>query len=280
MYRLSEFIGKEAIILSNGQSAGTVSNVFFDARLKYFKFIELIIDDEEDRKMAAFKVITSFSGEAAVIRSNANLIDAVYDGVVGCPMNLSCFNQDGKNMGVIRDIVMQDNKIELFITDMMDIEASTLLIASDDLLIFNDTGQHIKRPPNKKIERIKKTAAIKKHKIAPLMIEENIDNNEIIVNESINENIDEYYQSQNTFDDIKQISTPEKIDLSRTHVHRSPILTSTKNKYEFLIGMHLIKDIYNNSGQLILAKNTTITQTQIDIAKTHDRLVSMTLNCI
>jgi len=313
MYNLSEFIGKEAIILSNGQSGGTVSNVFFDARLKLFKFAELVHDEDEtedgkssgNRKMVAFRGITSI-GEAVVIRSDANIIGAAYDNLSPAPMNLPCFNQDGKNMGIVRDIVMDTNKIIIYQTDMMDIEANTLLVASNDLLIFNDTGVIIKKPPNKKVEHIRQSGKTQnpKHKtqsivpmdeldadvrlghyektivLPPLFHDEKPTSLDTDYVPPSNHTTDEFYQSLNDTQDTTQIKTPNKITEENTTVVRSPIKDYTKNKYDFLIGMQLVKDIYNSSGHLILKKGVTISSEQINLAKAHDRLVSMTLNCI
>jgi len=303
MYRLSVLIGKEAIILSNGESAGTVSNVFFNVKLKILKFIELINDDEDIRKMVAFKGILSTEGEAIVIRSNANIIDAVYEKVIAVPMNLPCFNQDGKSLGTVRDVVMEGNKPIQYITDETDIDAGTLLVASGDLLIFNDTGGVVKKPPNKKVDGFRREYRSKQSRIKNSEVRTHdetyindfaVDNTNNykqnmatslyekirIQNSKYRINDDEYYQSENETDS-QPISTPEKIREDNTAVHRSPLKTNLgRNKYAFLIGLHLLKDIYNNNGQLILKKGSPITEKEIQTAKDHDRLVSMTLNCL
>jgi|GEM_PF-2456576 len=324
MYRLSEFIGKETIVLSNGESGGTISSVFFDVRLRILKFIELIDDESEDRKMVAFRGILNNAGEAVVIRSNANIVDAVYEGLIKAPMNLPCYNQDGKSLGMVSNIVMEGNKIMQYITDTIEIEAATLLVASNDLLIFNDTGEAIKKPANKKIEGIRKEQ-IKKRPIRQINNNDSFSDDEFgdenfnyikssdrqtqasllhdkkafVKHPSSTPPIcgvypqvrdggsrrppppDEYYQFENDSIDIHTISTPEKISEDNTSVHRSPIKNSSiKNKYAFLLGLHLLKDIYNNNGQLILEKGSPITEKEIETAKIHDRLVSMALNCV
>ena len=290
MYRLSEFIGKETIVLSSGESGGTISNAFFDVRLKLLKFAELIDNESEHRKMVAFRSIMNSNGEAVVIRSNANFVDAIYEGLVPAPMNLTCFNQDGKSLGVVRDIIMEGNKIIKYVSDTMSIEANTLLVASLDLLIFNDTGQAIKKPPNKKIERIRNSNKYTNKRIAHSKQHariQNIMNDEVDLDIENDDNwdydsntvVDEFYQTHTT-NDIAPIKTPEKITEDNTAVYRSPIKNDCKTKFKFLLGAYLMKDIYNNNGELILKKGTSITESEIYTAKQNDRLVSMTLNCL
>jgi len=152
MYTISELIGKEAIILSDGTSAGTVANICFDTRLKTFKYVLLIFDEHEDRKIAPFRAISAFKDDAIVIKSSESVVDIKEggDNLMFCPINLPAFNQDGKALGTIRDVLMEDSRTKEFVTDLISIDAETLLTASDKLLIFNDTGEKIKKPPVKK----------------------------------------------------------------------------------------------------------------------------------
>ena len=75
MIKISDFLGKPLISISDAKSVGYVSNVWFDGKLQYAKTAEITNDDDDDYPERAYVELRYMQcdGDAAVIKTTAHI---------------------------------------------------------------------------------------------------------------------------------------------------------------------------------------------------------------
>lgn len=157
MYKVSDLLGKPIISLSEARLLGTISNIYFDEKMSKGTFLKLFTDEEEIRFLPLNKLI-NIENTAAVVKSSEGMTDN--EGGIASPINSFAFNQDGKSLGTVKDIVMDGVKVVSFMIDDGDMPASEL-VSAGKLLIFNDSGKPIK------VKAAKKAAKHKEETVPP-----------------------------------------------------------------------------------------------------------------
>lgn len=262
MYKISELIGKQAITLLDAKHGGVILGVFFDKALSKCKGFMLLSNDDENIYYVDFKDFSSILSDAAVIRSDLNLKESPDGPFAESPINIPAFNQDGKALGIIRDINMNEADILSFVTDGgTEIPAGTLLSRSETIVVFNDTGNPIK---------IKKP--VKKEKA-----------------ESAAKDTPAVEESKNKSENNLKTEAPKapfgRIRANETILGAQKDSPSRQNdslitKYSFLLGKRLQRSIYANGGRLIAKENELVSDKIIALAKENGKLVAIALHSI
>lgn len=157
MYKVSELLGKPLLSLSEAEFLGTIGNIYFDDKMSKGTFLMLYTADEEICFLPITKLI-NIDNDAAVVR-NAEGLSEEATGIIN-PINSHAFNQDGKSMGIIKDVILDGVKVVSFIIGEETVNAVNL-ISAGSLLIFNDSGKPIKLKPATKREKIKEESVKK-----------------------------------------------------------------------------------------------------------------------
>ena len=158
MYKVSELLGKPLLSLSEAEFLGTIGNIYFDDKMTKGTFLMLYTLEEDVRFLPITKLI-NIDNDAAVVK-NSEGITLEENGIVN-PINSHAFNQDGKSLGIIKDVIMDGIKVVSFIIGEEAVTASNL-ISAGSLLIFNDSGKPIKLKPTPKREKIKEETPLKR----------------------------------------------------------------------------------------------------------------------
>ncbi|MCL2375695.1 MAG: hypothetical protein FWC82_04150, partial [Firmicutes bacterium] len=116
---VSELVGKQLLSLSEAETIGTIENVLFDEKLKTAKTLKIYSENEDNPEICFvnFKAVKSFSFDACVI-SKKDALSFEWNTLLGTPspspMLWLCFNQDGKELGRVRDIELENSKVKQF----------------------------------------------------------------------------------------------------------------------------------------------------------------------
>lgn len=146
MYRVSDLLGKPLLDISEAKFLGTICNIRFDDKMSKGLFVKLYTDDEETKYFPLNKLV-NITGDAATVKSDEGLCDEA-EGTT-CPINSYAFDQDGKLLGKVTDIIMDGAKLTAFLLGESSINANKLL-AAGNVLVFNNSGKVIKLKQAKK----------------------------------------------------------------------------------------------------------------------------------
>lgn len=153
MYKVSDLLGKPLLGLSEARLLGTIGNIYFDDKMTRGTYIMLYTQEDEVCFMPLNKLV-NIDNDAAVVKS-ADELTLQADGVAN-PINSFAFNQDGKLLGKIKDIVMDKCKVISFLMQDDSTLPSDNLVSAGSLLIFNDSGKPVKLKQLPKKEKSKK----------------------------------------------------------------------------------------------------------------------------
>lgn len=151
MYKVSDLLGKPLLSLCEAKFLGTIANIYFDAKMSKGTFLKLYTLEDEIAFLPLIKLM-NIQNDAAVVK-NEDGITENGEGLVN-PINSLAFNQDGKSLGVVNDIIMDGSKVMAFVIDGKETGAVNL-ISAGNLLVFNDTGKPVKLKPTVRREQEK-----------------------------------------------------------------------------------------------------------------------------
>ena len=245
MYRVSDLLSKPLITLADAHYQGTVGNIYFDAKLRRGKYIELFDEEETEQAFVGLNQV-NFGVDAVVVKHDGVLTyswNTALDGLAQNPINSLAFNPEGKSLGRVTDVLMEGTTVTGFEVDGVVMPTETLLSYSKNMLIFNDTGKPIKLakpkkrvpPPSAGTATVAVTTP-EPPKAAP------------------------------------QIPLPEKL--------RAPVSTPPPQAtpYSFLVGKSVTADILDANGQIAVPMGTIVTPEVIDRARAVGRLVQLALH--
>ena len=165
MIKVSELTGKPVISLAEAQNLGYISGIWFDGKLTSAKTAEILSDSDDapERRYVALKSL-AVGDDAAVVRSaylakESNMQTAT----AACPINSQCYNQDGKSLGYVCDVILSGDKVTEIICEKASFAPSKLLAMGNALCVFNDSDKPIKppAPARRKKSRTQPRAAAK-----------------------------------------------------------------------------------------------------------------------
>lgn len=271
MIRVSELLSKRLIALSTAEIIGTVSNIIFDEKLTKGLILKIYNDDGDDVSIsyADLKKVKSFEEDACTVKDKSAIMYEWNSSIppFNNPINCECYNQDGKVLGIVKDLILEENKVQSIIVGNTEFKPGELLSYSDQLLIINDTGKPYKLPKNK--IKIPKSDA-------PL-------NRKIVVH-SLSEN--QPATGVKTFDSADKTEKPEEVKTDIALPHKMPPLgqvspmpaENAQTPYSFLLGKTVSKDIFSDNGIIIIEDKSLVTSQIILAAKKAGKLVQLALH--
>ena len=237
MIKISDFLGKPLISISDAKSVGYVSNVWFDGKLQYAKTAEITNDDDDYPERAYVELrYMQCDGDAAVIKTTAHISASnLVSATTPCPINRRSFNQSGKALGHVRDVTIEGRNVQQIICDKATFSPKELLSLSENLCIFNDTGSPIKLA-KARVPRPSRTA-----EKTPVQIHTS----------------------------VQTPKTPQSITVTRTP--GVPV-----KDYSFLMGKPVHSPVLSG-GQVIIPAGTVVNEKIIELARRENKLVQLAL---
>ena len=286
MINLSDLLSKRIIILSDAHVAGILEDVVFNDTLTAAKLVKIYDDGGEDAetKYAEFKRLQNLDSDACTLTDKSYLLaEGIASQTANNPISCEVFNQDGKLLGRVSDVILTDGKVQSLVIGEKEIEPNKILSRSKSLIIVNDTDKKIKlfrkKPPTvpkpEKVENAKVTVhAAAATTVAPTPAPTAAPADAAPTTETT---VSKFVVTGAAGDE-KTIQLPAKMPPENTLVTRTPSKEESVSSYKFLIGKTLTKDIATDNGVIILRKDAVITDEVIASARSHNKLVQLALH--
>lgn len=280
MKKISDFLGKPVLSLYESVTQGIVKDLIFDKNFKKLKYIVMFDDNEfQEEKVINVADIYSYGENALIIKNNACIeLKSAIQSEVSNPINNRAYTTLGKFLGIVTDVVLDDkqniSQVELDNTNM--IEIKQVVTSGKDAMFIQDEDNLVKLC-NFKSKSITNSQQNKKIKVQILAEQKEIDEDttqEIATEPSQLENLttEPILAKQEDAKEIEPIKPRKKIELNENCL---PVKTTSKNN--FLIGRKVLKNIYSFNHELIIKKNTRISEKTILNAKSHSKLKELAL---
>lgn len=252
MIKLSELIGKP--LLDLGKAAiFTVGNVYFDYKKNTAAILELICgDDDCEYKYLNFRNIYKI-GEAVTVKDSSAFFPTNKTEYSPSPIGKAAFTQDGKSLGVVKDVLLENENIQSYITEKSEFTYPVISV-SPNAVIFNDSGKAFNINKKKKLTK------------------PDTRNVKIALSEPQPQTVKDVANAKS---ERQNVEIPSKPDY--TTVIHSPN-ASPVTKYEFLLGKRADKDIFSDYGKLIVGIDELITNEIIVAAKNEGKLVQLAMH--
>lgn len=252
MKKISDFLSKPVLNLYDCKVEGYIKNISLDKKLKKIKWVTIFDDNEsQEEKVFLANDILHLGENALVIRnSDCLLIKEVVIEEQQCPINSVVYTADGKYVGKVSDILINDkNEIVNFQLAEQDktFLPSDIVNAGEDLVILQTDSSKVK-------------IANYKPKKQPFHTVKNIQVNILTENNTETDNI----------------PLPDSADKKIIFNENSLPKTLTTN-YGFLIGRKVEKNIYADNKEIIIKKQSKITNRTIENASVNGKLRELTM---
>lgn len=273
MKKVTDFLGKPVLSLYESTTEGIVKDLVFDKAFKKLKFIVLFTDNEfQEEKIVSVNDIYSYGENALILKNNScldlktNLTDEL-----SSPINNFVYTTLGKFVGTVQDVNIDDknNIISVLLTNNQTIMLDKIVTSGKDAMFIQDETKEVKLANFKKrqIVNVQENKAVK---VEILQVPETI--SEVTDNETVQTPLEVEQVETLLNDDTTPIKPRKKIVLDSNNL---PKRSTTKDN--FLIGRKVEKNIYSFNHELIIRKNTRITEKTIVIAKSHSKFKELTL---
>lgn len=295
--KVSELLSKRLICLSTAEILGTVSNIVFDSKMNKGLLLKIYNEDSDEASVcyADFKKVRGLEEDACTVKDKSGVSfewNCSFSGVYN-PMNCECYNQDGKALGRVREIDLQNTKVVSITVDKTRFTPAQLLSFSEQLLIFNDTGRPLKitKPAALKVPSAAegKTQKVTLHnpaaqvKSAPKAQARALpqpDSAGFYLSENINEQLERVIvdgiAAEQTNSEKNNISLPLKMPPLGHVTPQAP--EGGQTPYAFLLGKTVRHEIRSETGGVLIPDKTEITAETISIAKNAGKLVQLALH--
>lgn len=244
-----------------------------------------MFDDNEfqEEKIINVADIYSYGENALIIKNNACIeLKSAIKSETSNPINNRAYTTLGKFLGIVTDIYIDDKQnivnVELDNTTLLD--TKQIVTSGKDAMFVQDEDNIVKLS-NFKSKAINNTIENKKIKVGILKTSaestdistqtlEKVEINPIAENDNQNK----LEQGDNLMQ-VEPIKPRKKVELNETCL---PKKSTTKNN--FLIGRKVQRNIYSFNHELIIKKNTRISEKTILTAKSHSKLKELSLYSI
>lgn len=285
MYKVSELLGKPLISVNDAQITGTISNIFFNEKLSTGMYVS-VINDDFNTAVIPLKYIVNSDYDAAVVK---DFKTADNPDLMTGPINLFAFNQDGKELGIIKDVIMEGVNVIELVTDNGKFPSSRVLSRSESLVIINDTDAPVRAKKKKPAKASAKARADRRGKNES---QDFSSKNSMLPPVSADNSVAFPFSSQ--IFDGETLYTPltaskeggyrndEKIELPAIprNTYVNPPSSGEGYDYKFLLNKRLQKTILGAQGQPIAKENALVTQEIIDRARKAGKLVQLALHSL
>lgn len=284
MKKVTDFLGKPVLSLYESVTQGIVKDLMFDKNFKKLKYIIMFDDNEfQEEKIINVADIYSYGENALIIKNNACIeLKSAIKSETSNPINNRAYTTLGKFLGIVTDIYIDDKQnivnVELDNTTLLD--TKQIVTSGKDAMFVQDEDNIVKLS-NFKSKAINNTIENKKIKVGILKTSaestdistqtlEKVEINPIAENDNQNK----LEQGDNLMQ-VEPIKPRKKVELNETCL---PKKSTTKNN--FLIGRKVQRNIYSFNHELIIKKNTRISEKTILTAKSHSKLKELSLYSI
>ena len=287
MINLSDLLSKRLIILNEARVAGIIEDVVFNDTLTAARLVKIYDDGGEDAetKYAEFKKLQNLNSDACTLADKSYLsMRGTENELRNNPAGSEVFNQDGKLLGRVSDVILNDGKVQSLVVGETELEPNKILSHSKNLIVINDSGKKIKLyhkkqltvPKPEKTENAKVTVHAA---TTPTAIEPSAAVSDTVAASPATETaIAKFVVSGAAAETEKTIQLPTKMPPENTLVTRTPSKEENASSYKFLIGKTLARDIAADNGVIILRKEAVITDEVIASARSHNKLVQLALH--
>ncbi len=267
MIKVSELTGKPVISLAEAKNLGYISGIWFDGKLTSAKTAEILSDSDDapERRYVALKSL-AVGDDAAVVRS-AHLAKEsnMQTATAACPINSQCYNQDGKSLGYVCDVILSGDKVAEIICEKAGFAPSKLLAIGNALCVFNDTDKPIKLPSPAR--RKKPKAAHNAPNPAPQQ------NFSAPAPNPEPQQSPEPQPAPNSAplaqSNVETPATPQSVTVTRTP--GEPV-----KDYGFLMGKPVHSDIISH-GRVLIPAGSVVDENVIEYARRENKLVQLAL---
>lgn len=282
MKKITDFLGKPVLSLYESVTQGIVKDLMFDKNFKKLKYIIMFDDNEfQEEKIINVGEIYSCGENALIIKNNACIeLKSAIKSETSNPINNRVYTTLGKFLGIVTDIYIDDkqNIVNVELDNSTTLDIKQIVTSGKDAMFVQDQDNIVKLS-NFKNKAITNTIENKKIKVE--ILKTPTENAEISTQtlehtqtNSINESDNNMEQDNNSIQ-IEPIKPRKKVELNESCL---PKKSTTKNN--FLIGRKVQKNIYSFNHELIIKKNTKISEKTILTAKSHSKLKELSLYSI
>jgi uncharacterized protein YrrD len=268
--KVSELLGKPVIALSGAEYIGTAIDIVFDTKTRTAKFLKICCDDDAEPEFQFIELRHARNLAAdAIMITGRHLVKYAWNQSAASapnPINCVCYNQDGKLLGTVRDVYLENSAVKSLLINDAELKPALILSQSHQYLIINDT---------------KKPVAIKKPK--PLSVPKVSKNQIVKIHETVPGVESPAYTADPTpalsVSDNKEIPYPVRVPPAQTSVSRSPAPQESpgNNVYAFLIGKTVSREIRDDNGKVIIKAGKTIDDEAVAGARLCGKLVQLAL---
>lgn len=144
MEKLNEQIGKAIIALNEGEEVGYILDLCFDESLKEFKGFVVCDKEAENESFIPVDSVKAVNNDFIFIDSVKDF-EPFFDSVTNNPYGKNVFDKTGVDLGRVKAVQLQGNKIIKFVTDKGEIRPQFIFSSGRDCLIFSKTRSAAKR---------------------------------------------------------------------------------------------------------------------------------------
>ncbi|MDR3021491.1 MAG: PRC-barrel domain-containing protein [Clostridiales bacterium] len=267
--QLSKIVNKPIVSMDNAKVLGKAVGINFNANLKNGQNIVLqsCEQSEPEWKFLPLRLVLQFDGDVILTKyyDNVTYHWNTLNPINNCPLNTKVYNQDGKILGTLTDIILDGTKVKSVLVNNSELTNAKILSFSQNLMIVNQSEKKFTFNKNKTIQ-------IKIQKNKPVYTTQN--QNTIPFESPTTSNQKIHKDIKNT----ANIDLPVFVDSTNTQVTRTPKQKQEYNEYNFLKGRTILENIKDKMGNILFKVNTVITDDIIRLAKEHDRLVHLALH--
>lgn len=264
MIKVSELTGKPVISLAEAKNLGYISGIWFDGKLTSAKTAEILSDSDDapERRYVALKSL-AVGDDAAVVRSAQLAKESnMQTATAACPINSQCYNQDGKSLGYVCDVILSGDKVTEIICEKAGFAPSKLLAIGNALCVFNDTDKPIKLPSPARRKKPKAAHNAPNPLHAPN--HEPPQNFAAPAREQPAPPLAPLAQSN-----VETPATPQSVTVTRTP--GEPV-----KDYGFLMGKPVHSDIISH-GRVLIPAGSVVDENVIEYARRENKLVQLAL---
>jgi len=242
---LSEMISKPVLNLYSGKIEGTIKDVTYDKT--YHKIKDFIMFDQDEEEFSIFgQKVMSFDKDVIVIKNNEaiTLNSVSIPDENHSPLNKEVFTIDGKNLGKIIDCeISKDLKIDTFKTTNTEFKPKSIVQVSSSVIV------------NLEEKKVCLSSFKPKIKKQPTVIPLTVKTMPIISN------------------DEKEIKEDKEI----FKISNAPTPQKLIGNGNFLLGRKATKTIYGLNNEILIKKESIITENILEKIKKHNKLAELTL---
>lgn len=151
MEKLTEIISKKVYCLGSGNGLGYVLNVVFDESLSKIKSVIVVDDESELEGSIDVKFIKNTTDYFFV--ENQNCLFYSTENISTNPIGKGVFTQNGVDCGKIKEVLLNNFKVEAFVTDKLTFAPKQISVWGNDAVIIGKKKKNLVNAQQKPVFR-------------------------------------------------------------------------------------------------------------------------------